>query len=204
MSPRWWQSQQADNKIIWSKGFGLLSIALFAIIGAFTVLQHTYQYAVKSTDIVKASCSCGASPQEAMARGCRFDQLAMAWLPPHCRDDELMDMLDNMQTEQNHTWTYYTHPDAEEQLSAEQVSLLAGDPDRSPDLVVTTMDWHHSHCLSILWKKARSRQTNVIVEGRYAEEKRDMHCIKSVLEFIASSPGAAELLAVSQVDLYPD
>ena len=29
---------------------------------------------------------CGKSPEEAKARGCRFDMLATAWLPPRCID----------------------------------------------------------------------------------------------------------------------
>ena len=34
-------------------------------------------------------CDCGDSIAEAMLLGCKFDALSMAWLPEHCRDDEL-------------------------------------------------------------------------------------------------------------------
>ena len=34
------------------------------------------------------SCDCGPSIAEALNRGCKYDSLAAAWLPPHCRDDE--------------------------------------------------------------------------------------------------------------------
>jgi hypothetical protein len=42
-------------------------------------------YAVHQT----RSCSCGTSIAEALNRGCVFDPLVPAWVPPHCRDDEL-------------------------------------------------------------------------------------------------------------------
>lgn len=34
-------------------------------------------------------CYCGNSTMEAKSMGCKYDSLAAAWLPEHCRDDEL-------------------------------------------------------------------------------------------------------------------
>jgi hypothetical protein len=34
-------------------------------------------------------CVCGETIEEATSLGCKFDSLSMAWLPDHCRDDEL-------------------------------------------------------------------------------------------------------------------
>lgn len=34
-------------------------------------------------------CYCGTSSTEAKSMGCKYDSLAAAWLPEHCRDDEL-------------------------------------------------------------------------------------------------------------------
>lgn len=46
---------------------------------------------------------CDKSPEEAKARGCRFDMLATAWLPPRCIDYELVDGFTKLGN-----WQFYT------------------------------------------------------------------------------------------------
>lgn len=40
-------------------------------------------------------CYCGTSSAEAKSMGCKYDSLAAAWLPEHCRDDELTAEFDH-------------------------------------------------------------------------------------------------------------
>lgn len=205
--PQWSKTpEHEDQRQSWIGRLSKVCTVLLAMVGIFSILQNMWKYrnSFKPTSSSDQSCSCGATSSEALARGCQFDVLAMAWLHPHCRDQELMSMLEDIGIAQNHTWTYYSFPNATLQLSAGHVSLLAGDPSKQPDKIVTTMDWHHSHCIYLLWKQARSSATGVVTEGRYAEEKHLMNCMKLVLEFVATVPKSQELLAVSQVDLYPD
>ncbi|KAK8097636.1 uncharacterized protein PG998_013122 [Apiospora kogelbergensis] len=45
---------------------------------------------------------CGNTPSEAIARGCHFDMVATAWLPPRCIDTELMEEFLS-----EHPWRFY-------------------------------------------------------------------------------------------------
>jgi hypothetical protein len=53
-----------------------------------------------------SSCRCGESVAEALSLGCKYDSLAVAWLPPHCRDDELTAEFEAQGTGPNGSWTY--------------------------------------------------------------------------------------------------
>ena len=75
-----------------------------AIWGAFTIIANHFsaiETAFKgqcqiSSNFEPRGCDCGESVAEAISRGCRFDGLAMVWLPEHCRDDELAEEFNTM------------------------------------------------------------------------------------------------------------
>jgi hypothetical protein len=94
-----WRQTKASPKTKWAiryiSIFGSLSVYLLALWGFINIVQ---QLLVVNRHHIKAmiaqgqwieGCDCGESVAEAISLGCKFDALSMAWLPEHCRDDEL-------------------------------------------------------------------------------------------------------------------
>jgi hypothetical protein len=152
-------------------------------------------------------CSCGQSPDEAIARGCKFDPFALAWLPDNCRDDELIKEFEELGKIHNHSWEFYTWPNPGKKLNLSEVSMMAevvGVEHVNRSAVTTTVDWHHTHCLYIWRKLYRSRYTKLMMESRYDAEHHQKHCVKSILEWVRSQSPAEQLLGGSVIDLYSD
>lgn len=68
------------------------SLAFWGSLNIIRNLPGTYQKYFSTISGQKYQlhgCDCGGSVVEAVSLGCKFDALSMAWLPEHCRDDEL-------------------------------------------------------------------------------------------------------------------
>jgi hypothetical protein len=60
--------------------------------------ENASPHKTKSNNVTPhKSCSCGTSLNEAFSLDCIWDHLALYWLPPHCRDDELLSLQDHLQ-----------------------------------------------------------------------------------------------------------
>jgi hypothetical protein len=73
---------------------GIVLVTITAVKQAFPTLytQGTAAPSVKmasnpALDIMESPC--GSTPQEARDRGCVFDNIVFAWLPPRCFDEDL-------------------------------------------------------------------------------------------------------------------
>lgn len=73
----------------------------------------------------KSSCRCGSTISEALANDCKYDSHATAWLPPHCRDDELLEEWERSGRGPNGAWEYFAYPSRNQSLTVEEVSMLA-------------------------------------------------------------------------------
>ncbi|KAH8799359.1 hypothetical protein F5884DRAFT_119836 [Xylogone sp. PMI_703] len=154
----------------------------------------------------RSSCSCGQSPAEAIARGCKFDPYAAAWLPDHCRDDSQIREFGEMEALGNSSWNFYDYS-GRIKLTVEEVAMMAGvvsisDHQKGEAMVKTTTKWHHMHCLYILLKAARLKRTGLAMEPRYTKESHTTHCAKSIYGWISAQPAAHILDSESEVDIY--
>ncbi|GAA87333.1 similar to An01g11330 [Aspergillus luchuensis] len=126
------------------------------------------------------TCHCGNSTTEALTLGCKFDSLAAAWLPPHCRDDELTAEFERAGPNPDGSWTYYADDYHTVPMAIEEVAALA---DNQSARVQMTRDWHVVHCLFYWRKMFRVRDLEgVIVEPSFDHEEHIKHCIGVVLE----------------------
>lgn len=173
------------------------AIGIVAFIGVLVLLRVFWTESSQAQ-----SCTCGTSPDDAISRGCKFDPFALSWLPNHCRDDELIDRFSAVGKEQNHTWDFFTFPNATEALDVGQVSMLAGDEYESAGLVITTLDWHNTHCLYILVQLAQQQHTGKLLAPRYREQGHIDHCIDALMYWVTQLENASESSGVSEVDLY--
>ncbi|KAJ6437209.1 calcineurin-like phosphoesterase [Purpureocillium lavendulum] len=118
-------------------------------------------------------CDCGDSVAEAKAMGCAYDDMAPAWLPPHCIDKELKREWDKSGDGPDGRWQYWADSNHTQEMTVEEVSLLADTPGK---YFYTTPRWHIMHC-SFYWRKEhRSKSTGVTIEGRYDSERHVKHC----------------------------
>jgi hypothetical protein len=68
------------------------SLAFWGFLSIIQKLPGEYRArfsTVSAQDHQTHGCVCGETTEEAISLGCKFDSLSMAWLPDHCRDDEL-------------------------------------------------------------------------------------------------------------------
>ncbi len=118
------------------------------------------------------SCSCGGTTvAEALARGCKFTPLAIAWLPPQCLDEELADEFDRAGPVGG--WPYWADVNGTIPLTREEVGRLA---DTRGAVFYTSQDWHVMHCMYTWRKHYRSKWTGVTIERRSNGIDHIRHC----------------------------
>lgn len=110
---------------------------------------------------------CGHTPDEAVARGCEFDLVTAAWLPPRCIDYELQhEFLTSVKPEGWHFWT-------------DEDQVHEHDPDRIgfvTDEIWATNEWHMWHCLYIWRKLARAVNHGWPIDGSILNLIHMDHC----------------------------
>lgn len=114
-----------------------------------------------------------------MSLGCKYDSLAAAWLPAHCRDDEVTEDFEKAGPGPNGSWTYWADKEHTQELTLYEVSLYA---DRQPELFHTSLEWHRKHCIWSWLKEHRSKFNGIIYDPRSDTEAHIRHCGKMLLE----------------------
>ncbi|UNI24994.1 hypothetical protein JDV02_010705 [Purpureocillium takamizusanense] len=136
----------------------------------------------KNPAIVPVSCDCGATIEEAVSKGCKYDALSVSWLPPQCRDDELT--FEFNKAGPGGEWLYWADRNMTQPLTLNKIGALADKPIQDAQFW-TTFGWHISHC-SFYWRKEhRMRDRGVEVEHRYDRESHIKHCHTA---FMARTP----------------
>ena len=120
----------------------------------------------------RQSCSCGTSTAEAVALGCKYDQIAVAWLPPHCRDDEPEAEFAHAGPNPDGSWDYYDEPDRRWRLNLTELESRAD----SHLGFFSSMEWHIAHCTYNWLKQFRAHDTGVTIESQVYTEGHVRHC----------------------------
>ncbi|GKZ37819.1 hypothetical protein AbraIFM66950_009608 [Aspergillus brasiliensis] len=167
----------------------IYSLALWGIFNLITLSTPHLDHLTTMTP--HTGCDCGTSVAEAIARDCKFDGLAMAWLPPHCRDDELAAEFNTVGDGPNGTWIYYSDSERTIPMDVSEVAALADEPTA---LVHMSVQWHTLHCIFYWRKQYRARFNGKIVEPRSDSEHHIKHCGQIFL-----SPGSGTKSGVALV-----
>ncbi|KAH8819274.1 hypothetical protein F5884DRAFT_743690 [Xylogone sp. PMI_703] len=164
--------------------FVLLGLALLIFSKWFILPRTNLSYAILTADNKSfpsgpltwsqrfETLPCGRTPSEALARGCHFDMIATAWLPPRCIDFELVEefmAIGNWEfyTTHNGTTRYSNEPDV---LGSEMGVIWA------------TNGWHAAHCL-YMWKKLNRALVNGwSTDAETVTQSHTGHCIMTVEE----------------------
>ena len=122
---------------------------------------------------IEKNCDCGNSTAEATSLGCKYDSLAAAWLPKHCRDDDLTAEFETKGPGPDGSWIYWADSNHTEVVSLEEIAAMA---DNSSARFHMSYDWHVYHCIFYWQKQYRSRFNGITVEPRDDSEEHISHC----------------------------
>ncbi|KAG5937033.1 hypothetical protein E4U60_002168 [Claviceps pazoutovae] len=158
-------------------------LLFFAILGFVSLLRpHSQALWTPGSSAMKTiptSCSCGNSTAQALAIGCKYDSLAAAWLPPHCRDDDLTAEFDRSGPGKDGQWTYWRDLARTQEISLDELATMGDD---KAFRFYMTGQWHVVHCIFYWRKEHRARFNGKMVEPRSDTEGHIKHCGKVLMD----------------------
>ncbi|KAI0159056.1 hypothetical protein BJ166DRAFT_529259 [Pestalotiopsis sp. NC0098] len=156
--------------------FGVLKFALIAFLslwGFINISLNVFNQVSILFGPDRRGCYCGTTSTEAIALGCKYDSLAAAWLPDHCRDDELTAEFDRSGDGPNGTWLYFKDTHHTIPISVEEIQWLGDTPDERFHM---DYSWHEVHCLFYWRKEHRFRLNGKTLDPRSDTEEHIKHC----------------------------
>ncbi|KAE8345160.1 hypothetical protein BDV24DRAFT_171095 [Aspergillus arachidicola] len=146
--------------------------AFLILLATFGVLDLTYRTYTLIQSRRPISCNCGETVEEAIANSCKYDSIAAAWLPPACRNDELLAQFETSGPNPDGSWMYYADKNKTRTLSLEELSMLP----KTGSHFFTTHQWHLVHC-AYYWKKMfLAAEMGTVIEARYNNLAHINHC----------------------------
>ncbi|KUJ15562.1 uncharacterized protein LY89DRAFT_558015, partial [Mollisia scopiformis] len=117
-------------------------------------------------------CYCGNSDQEAIAMGCKYDHIAVDWLPNNCIDAALTAEFVTAGPGPGGAWDYFSDYAGLQRMNESEVEIYA----RNGKDYFVTRQWHIAHC-SFVWRKQwRSKFTSTLIEPWNDKEEHIEHC----------------------------
>lgn len=174
--------------------FGVIKFALIAFLslwGFINISLNVFNQVSILFGPDRRGCYCGTTSTEAIAMGCKYDSLAAAWLPDHCRDDELTAEFDRSGDGPNGTvcqskvvstctmtdivlqWLYFKDTHHTIPISVEEIQWLGDTPDERFHM---DYSWHEVHCLFYWRKEHRFRLNGKTLDPRSDTEEHIKHC----------------------------
>lgn len=166
-------STTKQSYLKWTKNIVVYLFAFWGIVTFLSQIQLPHFHHGQQKPVDLKGCDCGDSTAEAISLGCKFDSLSMAWLPEHCRDDELTAEFNTKGDGPNGNWVYYADKLHTEQVDVAAVAAMGNDPSAR---VHMNKDWHMVHCVYYWRKQFRTRANGKIVEPRSDTEDHIKHC----------------------------
>lgn len=126
--------------------------------------------------------------------GCRYDHLAVDWLPEHCIDDMLSTEFEHAGPENNGSWPYWTTQYDGEFINTEDVNSYA---ENAIDYWATR-EWHIQHCIFTWRKQFRAQTLGTTIEPWNNNEEHITHCGKYLLKTVGASRSNVDTLILGQ------
>ncbi|KAI1337279.1 hypothetical protein F5Y15DRAFT_425865 [Xylariaceae sp. FL0016] len=117
---------------------------------------------------------CGNSSDEALAKGCVFDELLLSWIPSECPRRQEAKFMDYM----NWTWPMYADIEGEQPLDRHQLSRWDNKE------YFTTQREHSGHCMFIMLRFFDSVRYGNRVDSMAMHHPHARHCTQFILELL--------------------
>ena len=150
-----------------------LVIVSFAIWGFLNLSFRFYHNLSASHTNNDPSCACGSTLEESKSLGCIYDGLALAWLPPHCHDKELVLEFGKAGPNPGGAWKYWANKNRTSEYTVEELAEL---PATNHNCFYLEPVWHWTHCFYYWKKQYRSRTTGLTVEPLSDSPEHLVHC----------------------------
>ncbi|KAI0192335.1 hypothetical protein EV127DRAFT_468917 [Xylaria flabelliformis] len=143
--------------------------------------------------------TCGESVEEAQQAGCSFDRLTKTWLPAACPrryEEQFVQYPSKLNMSE---WRYWTDLSATEEITDDDMALLAETKARSTASWVSTLRMHIAHCAFGLMRRSDLSDAGERIDLATAPLDHTHHCIELLLEAAMRAPGIDVPLAQGSV-----
>lgn len=165
---------------------GLL-LSLFTVTGLYTNLRLSLRPPNR--------LSCGRSIEEAKGKGCVFDTLSKAWLPPECPLYGLDEYLEAGVMASNDTdrpWPFYSDKEHKHEVSVEEMSHMAAAYKGGPEFRTSNRE-HVTHCAWMLARMAHAYSTGQRRDVNSDNFEHNKHCALYLLSRALDAPDIDEI-----------
>ncbi len=169
-------NQRSYRKFILALTALLIGTAGFLVVGLLLVRGSP-----STTSRDSFIMDCGQSPDEAHARGCRYEPLGSAWIPSLCSFQEVIDRYDDIFDR----WTWFSDPGLTDPLEHSwQLDLLR--TGNYSSVFTSAQNAHEVHCL-YTWRKLNfaMEQNKSWIDARSLEYSHAEHCAVSLTQIIS-------------------
>lgn len=139
-----------------------ISIAII-ILTCSLVFQH--RHAGGELDVSVAIISCGQSPEEARASGCKYDVMMQLWVPVECYDEALSERF---LAEGN--WPWFADIRAQHEISLEVMRL------GEHQVAFSTDQYHRYHCIFTWEVMVRAMRARGYIVEEMMSYDHVVHC----------------------------
>lgn len=179
------KSRRARISILWvillasiSSIFGLLSTIYFVQSGVSSISPPLAGPQLQESAPKVTLTHCGTTPEEARARGCKFEVHNFAWVPPECFDEELAAEWDA-----DPSWTFSRTRTSDPLLNPP--NLYTREEGDSGDLESAILPWrqHIAHCAVVVRKFQRAVMLERPMDNWTSSSTHMTHCTRNFLEW---------------------
>lgn len=167
----------------------ILGLAIWGLDIAERALRRVETTMVSRTP----TCWCGDTDEQALAMGCRYDHIAVDWLPDSCIDNELVRAFDRSGPGPDGSWLYYEMVEPDESTQdPELVPINSTEIDEFAKVgkeYWATREWHILHCLFIWRKQFRASYGSLMVEPWNNDEEHVLHCSDYIMTTVRGKLG---------------
>lgn len=166
-------SQQKNNRL---QSFVQPVLCLVLILGVFFAIFLLWPRTTNKDGYSYTYTDCGSSPDEARQRGCIYEPMQRAWIPPECYFPEPSADYD---TFRDRVW----YEDSALTIEMDAQGLESGDVE-----VAYTRYWHDEHCAYVLRKLALAvTMGKHMINALPLRSEHFNHCALSIAERIVDS-----------------
>jgi hypothetical protein len=165
-----------------------LAVSLATISTLYTRLLH--QRAAPRQPL-----TCGTSVGEARRAGCSFDRLTKTWLRSECSRGYEQEFLQFPSTLNRTEWRYWTDATITQEITDEEMALVAQVQSRHETLWFSTVRMHLVHCAFGLKRRSDALAAGQRLDFATAPLDHAQHCIDLLLEYAMLAPGIDTALA---------
>ena len=163
-------------------------VALLALWGLIDALRQAFKTVSATLENATPDCWCGKTDQEAIVMGCRYDHIAVDWLPSSCIDNELTEKFDALGPGSGGSWLYYESVTSALSNGSKEESILTNKQidefAKHGKGYFATREWHIQHCMFIWKKQFRAGFNARYIEPWNNKEEHIQHCSDYIMHAV--------------------